>query len=641
MDAPGGASVTTVPSPTPNEAPPSPPSEPSPTAPAEDKRLARVHGTVSTADGVPCEAEVQIGAEQARDAIASIRTARDGTYSLDVPAGDWSVCACTPNAVAWPESVTLAAGEEYELDLSLERGATVWGWVMGPNAAPLPGASVLSADQSGLVLGRGKSDASGQYRLGVLAEWCTVTGESDGLAAAVEAVEPEAGKEVRLDLRLGEPRRLSGRVVDEEERPVPGAAIELSRELADGQLGVHPSWRTEADAQGAFHLDRLPEGVYALSATAPSFLPQWIEGISPGGEDVLLVLARGARVEGQVVRKSDGKPVESPQVQAVGLEGRAIAEVKVGAEGRFALTAMRPGTYIVAASAKGFAPGESAPFVVGAAGVVEGIRVELSTGGTLRGVVLEESSRAPVAQAFVTTVGHFYRKRGSWPPLDTTRSASCDADGRFELPLLVPGKTTFQVTCEGFVQLRREVEILDGTATDVTFLMTAGGTVVGLLRAGAHGPALVTGGRICLRGERTTIETSSDKNGQVTLERLTPGKYRLFAFHDSPGRLAVGYQELEVRSGETARFEIVPGGVGRLSGHVIPPSEVGITLCRRGEDSMVEIVVEADASGGYEVLGAPPGEYDVRVSGMAETITLPEGAYDVRRDFELPLDPGR
>lgn len=641
--APSGPSVTTAPSSAPREAVSPPPVEPTPAAPVAENRPARVRGTVWGEGGKPRVADIQVGAEQGRATVASARTAADGAFSLEVQAGDWFLCAFAPGWIAWPQSATLLAGGEYEVDLYLERGATVWGWVIGPNASPFPGATVLCADESGQVFGRGKSDANGQYRLTVPAYPCMVCAESEGLAAAVEAIGPAEGQKVRADLRLGQPRRLSGRVVDEEGQPVPGAAIELSREVPSGHLAIHPSWRTETDAQGAFRLDRLPEAIFALSATAPSFLQRWIEGVATGGEELVVVLARGARVMGQVVRKSDGGSVERPVVRAVGFKNQATAEVKAGPDGRFTLTSILPGDYIVVALAKGFAPGQSAPFTVGADGVVEGVRVELSMGGTLRGTVLEEPSRRPVAKAQITVTGLSRPDRASafLAGMKTPSSAVSGDDGRFELTLLAVGQTTVEVRHESFVRLREEVEVIEGRVTEVTFLVQAGGAVEGLLRASAGGPALATGGRVCLRGERRSIQTHTQPDGKVRLDRLPPGAYRLYAFHEAAGRTAMSFQDVEVRGGETARFEIVPGGAGRLSGQVRPSSGASLTLRRRGVDLMVEIVVETDAGGAYELVGAPSGEYEVRVSGVTETIMLPEGAYDIRRDFDLPLNTGR
>ncbi len=640
--APDGPSVTTAPSTTTTEPAPPGPAEPPPPAPVEDKRPARVHGVVTCDDGVEREAEIHVGAEQGRESIASTRTLRDGKFSFEVPAGEWSFCASAPGWIAWPETVTLTAGEEYELDLYLERGATVWGWVTGPDASPLAGATLLCSDGSGLVFNRGKTDANGQYRLMVPAQWCAIGAESDGLSAVLEAVEPAPGREVRLDLRLGESRSLSGRVADEEGRPVPSAAIELFREFADSQVAAHPAWRTETDSRGAFTLNSLPEAVFSLSATASSFLQTWVDGVAPGRKELVVVLARGARVTGQVVRKSDGLPVEKPTVRLVGVDRHANIEGSVGEEGRFTITAIQPGCYFVAARANGFAPAESATFLVGTGGVVEGILVELSTGGTLQGVILDEKSRQPIEGARISVMGPSVKGR-EYHSLEVTGShatATSDGSGRFELRGLAAGETRVDVSHKDYARFSQVARIVEGSTTDATFLLPAAGEVQGFLLESSAGKP-VRNGKVRLCGERTMWMTSLSQEGHFSVAHLPAGRYILYGFSEEDGRTTMGSREVEVGPGEVVRADLSLHGGARLSGRVRPPTGEVLTLWARAKASMIEFNVHPDANGAYEMIGVPSGEYQVTIGGLTETITLPEGNYDIRRDFDLPLDTGR
>jgi protocatechuate 3,4-dioxygenase beta subunit len=143
------------------------------------------------------------------------------------------------------------------------------------------------------------------------------------------------------DIVLGPGVCLRARVVDEDDRPVPGIAVQLQRADADaaGRFGPATTATAESDARGAFAIEGLAGGAWTV-------LPRHVERIHPVGD---LVLAAGQNeqhvtivvrppdprttITGSVV-DADGSPVAGAQVAA---EGGPVATAQTDERGAFQL----------------------------------------------------------------------------------------------------------------------------------------------------------------------------------------------------------------------------------------------------------------------------------------------------------------
>lgn len=130
-----------------------------------------------------------------------------------------------------------------------------------PDTSPLSGALVrrVRTDRSGGFAFEGLALAS--YRVELLPEWAR--GGSWPVLVGTSITHDEGSAEVPLEL-VFEPASVSGRLLDEEQRPLEGALVQLWS--ASDEDHVWPAVQSGAD--GVFRLEGLPAGSYALRIRA-------------------------------------------------------------------------------------------------------------------------------------------------------------------------------------------------------------------------------------------------------------------------------------------------------------------------------------------------------------------------------------
>ena len=169
------------------------------------------------------------------------------------------------------------------------------------------------------------------------------------------------GRTFEVALPLVEPASLRGRVVDSEQRGIPGLTLSFWRGMNAERPLLSDPWgeiRTvTSDAQGEFAADGLPPGDLCLRIEAPRWRGQWLRvtGLLPGEQrnDLELVLLRAASLRG-VLLDEFGWPVPLARVIAGGREGSGGPMVTTtDAEGRYAFDAALPGEYVLSASSEG------------------------------------------------------------------------------------------------------------------------------------------------------------------------------------------------------------------------------------------------------------------------------------------------
>ena len=320
--------------------PPKPPSEKEPTGPRTlllpvmETLAGRV---VSAADGRPI-AGALVWNQEPR---AARRTGADGAYRIEVIAGrDATPRAAAAGYLLADAQVRVTPGMRRGPTLALEPALAALGVVVDEQGRPVPGVQVQASLQpaarvrsTGRMLSGGlsRTSAAGRFRVSGLAAGVgyELRLSKAGFAATRAEVPPlEPGRpaaDLRLVLRKG--RTGFGRVVDQNDRPVAGARVELrparggDRRMSIMRLREGDPVRYEAtvDATGRFEVRDLPAGTWELTARGSGFAPLTVPGLAVpegGGSTDLgtVMLMPGVAVEGYAV-DPEGRPVAGAEIR--------------------------------------------------------------------------------------------------------------------------------------------------------------------------------------------------------------------------------------------------------------------------------------------------------------------------------------
>ena len=246
----------------------------------------------------------------------------------------------------------------------------------GPDDAPggfrdaLSGIPMALHALDGTVVDRTFSAADGSFRLHApLPGNYVVVANPTTFRPHAELV-PLDGVPVRKQFALRRATPVGGSVLDTADAPVVGATVTVT----DARGGVRAVRRTGAD--GTWECPELEAGTYTVAVLAPGREPVAerlvVDSSAPAGRrgtrhDVRVPVARHA-VRGQV-RSSSGATVGESLVVLMGADGRVVASTVTDTAGRFEVSDLTEGRYLLTAS--GFAPVSEQVTVSGSETAVE------------------------------------------------------------------------------------------------------------------------------------------------------------------------------------------------------------------------------------------------------------------------------
>ncbi len=346
-----------------------------------------VEGTVAGPDGPVAGAVVQVGrpgeSGRARNPPqpAVVRTDAEGRFrAIGLAVGEQPVQVRAAGLGPWRGTCDVAAGQTTSLQVQLPAGATIRGVVRDAEGA-LVSRSVVSVGSSGDTLGwfAARARPDGTFTLADLpAGEVEVQASDERAGKASLTVHTVAGAGTECELRLSRGIELRGRVLREDGVPVEGAMIL-------GPVGV-----AETDRLGSFAIANCPEGrKFHVEVRRQGIETQRFLDIDPRAGEVELrvrtVAIPSARIIGMVV-DPDGRPLAGRDVLA-GRTGDWVGNrtrVTTGADGRFALGPVLPGSWWLSIETAGHPDFEAGPIELVAGATRDAGTIRLVVGGTAR-----------------------------------------------------------------------------------------------------------------------------------------------------------------------------------------------------------------------------------------------------------------
>jgi hypothetical protein len=452
---------------------------------------------------------------------------------------------------------------------------------------------------------------------------------------------------------------IAGRVTGDRASAVAGARV-CAVLATDDPLEDRPAHCVDADAEGRYAISSIPSGRYRVSASAPAFMltsardGEAIAVTAAPAEGIDFALPRGDDGVKGVVLDARAGAVAGASVRIDRVLGgpRASVEVRADEQGRFSF-AVAPGRVRLSAHGEGYAEARWVGFAPR-----EGVRLVLSPGATVRGVVASAAAASPAAVSGMAVrlfpFNHRTRAVGT--------AAISAAGGNFEIRGVEPG--TYSAVAVGDGQ-RGETAgpihvgvagVVDGVRVDVHPAPPVVGRVEltedakpcerGTVHLGAPDPAQAydewSGGRPPPSGP--DLVTDIGVGGAVRFPAVEPGRY--FVAVQCPGHLLKeGPRVLDVgkNAPAPALWKVSPGlslafdvvdGLGRPVARA--PFTMRVTANGRGILSMDD----TDEQGRYAVKGTLyPGTVEIRAEPpfAAAPVVLPihEGGVDASARLQL------
>lgn len=543
--------------------------------------------------------------------------------------------------------------------LTLRHGTVAAGRVVDEHGRPVEGAELIlhPAEEDPTprpaLRFRAVSDARGSFRLANVS-----SGRFD-----LRAIRPGFTEaDVRgIVIPEGEPRAdlgeitllpgaaIEGIVVDERDRPVQGAEVELTPFGPDFDARFFFREPVRSGPDGRFRIADLPRGTrVGLKARHRDLAPAEIAGVeAPTAEPVRLRLVRPRSLEGRV-KDRHGEPVAGARLhfsEAAGspLGGgwaRQPAQATSDAEGRFVLSGLKPGTAYVTATATGYRTRSAQPVEIPEEGQAPPLEITLEPGTFLEGTVRDSRGEpVPGARVYIQGVETF----------GSEMIVPVDEQGRYEVIDLEPGRFRLQASSRGGPGARAELEVRPGR-NRLDLRLSEGTEVSGRIVDSQGAP--VPGASLSLEsvprdGEMPMflgeVQAVSSGDGSFVFEGVSEGEYRLtgrrqgYAPATLPGVQVAGapVSGLELRLG--------PGAVirGRLLG--LDPAEVSRVqvMAHSPDQGIYPLFGVVDPSGNYRIQDVPAGDWDLMAHFSSPEVVrarveVSPGDQEIVQDLEFP-----
>ena len=362
---------------------------------------------------------------------------------------------------------------------------------------------------------------------------------------------------------------------------------------------------------GNYTIDKLPEGTFTVKGAKHSSYTfsesQNVQVISGQTTSNVNLTGTNGKISG-IITESDGTtPIVGAHVTAEDYSGKMIASDITDSRGYYALTGLSSENYNIKAwrTEGPIAEASNVPVIDGQTT----IRHLSAAGGSISGNV-KNSSQNPVQGAILTA-----RKDNSF------YSTTSDADGNYKIKALTAGTYEVTINPNGNDYAADKIDSIIVTAGQETsgqnFSLVPAGKITGTVKDDSQIP--IEGAHVSTvdssRPEGTYIPTTTDTNGNYTVNYLLTGTYTIFVSSDE--HVSGLETDVSVTAGQTTsgkNFSLGTSG-GTISGTVYKsdgttPIEGAMVQCTSENKSWGG--TSSDSSGCYSLTLLQAGLYTVR-----------------------------
>jgi len=470
-----------------------------------------------------------------------------------------------------------------------------------------------------------------------------------------------------LDLALGRGGHpVHGTVTDIGGGPVEDVLVRVTKTDEGNPFNFdRPALGVVTDEEGAFAI-QLADGYYEVT----TYHADYVEAkaalrVDGGPRSLPLTITPAGTIEGRVLARATGQPIEGAIVSRSGeeaggivIEGLGVDQAVTDAEGRFRLRGLPSGVARLSAAARGYATRQPVEVVLGVAEHVDEVEILVDTALGISGFVVARGDEERGLEGVL--VGAFSFQ----PPRLYVATAPSAADGYFEIFGVQPGGYTVAAIGEDSLPnlLGTSAQVQDQDVTDVLVVMDGGVHLRG--RVSPSVPARIS---VRIDGEGLSLGTMmqamsnmvarahGDDTGAFDLHPVAQGSITLVAEADdgSRGELAVEVGQVDV---EGLVIELEPRASVRgrvVDAHGAPGSGLAVTF--RGTKPPVGLALgpggmpgghrsaTTDEDGDFEVDGLDAGDYEVTVAAARGPVlewAEPEDPAQPRKPIAVTVTDG-
>jgi len=594
------------------------------------------------------------GEDFGRKYLGRARTGADGRYEFqNAPKGTnlFVTAMRDGNAPAFCEKVCLPlAVTSGPLKLLLEKPIVLKGRVFAPDGQPAAGAEIYATLDARWKFRKIYADKDGgfTFRCFGAGKVTLLIHRCGGGEILLWDVVLEKGKTPdELTLKLEQGRSISLTVVDDKGTSIPDTRVNFF--ILDEEISFRTNERGELTVRG------LKDETVRIISRVHNMAPVIIDDIRPGITTSLrIVHNKGTAVFGTILCGDTHQPVLEAHFNAD--VDRDVVKRPSNARGEYQAHFI-PGdnSSRTFAKAEKFARKYGPRLKMEPGKIYRGIDFLLGNGGSVSGLVLEEGTNKPIADAKVTC---FDAK---------TPDVYSDKAGRFKFEGVPEGDAIINASADGYIKPRsRLVQVREGEESKgVLFYLKKGAQISGTVKKKTGQPisnasVLAAWGKFISMIDKShfDVKEQTGEDGRYTLKNLPPNEaVSVRATHEDYAPADAGFFNL--KPGEhRENVDIIMTDGGAIAGRVMDEGGKGLSKAEvKGDQGIGKFLASqlanavmmhetghftsVDEDGRYTLKHLAPGEYNVMAKAkdyiydIRQGVVVKEGETVASVDFRL------